>query len=76
MDIIVETDLPSERNEEDAGENCPQHDQETSLNTDPDISDNQFVFLVGHSTICAMENAVKYAQSAIFLASISTAVTI
>ena len=45
-------------------------------NTDPDILDNQFVFLVGHSTICAIENAVKYAQSAIFNAAIATAVSI
>ena len=76
MDIIVETNLLSERNEEDAGENCPQQDQETSPNTDLDISDNQFMFLVEHSTICAIENAVKYAHSAIFLAAIATAVSI
>ena len=45
-------------------------------NTDPDISDNQFVFLVGHSNICPIESAVKYAQSAIFHAAIATEVSI
>ena len=45
-------------------------------NTDPYISDNQFVFLVAHSTICAIEYVVKYAQSAIFHAAITTAVSI
>ena len=44
-------------------------------NTGPDISDNQFGFL-GPSTICAIENAIKYAQSVIFHTTIATAVSV
>ena len=42
-------------------------------NIDPD---NQFVFIVGQSNMCAIESAVKYAQSAIFHESIATEVSI